>query len=143
MRNLCTFSTVSQFATRAAELQKALNLPPGKIFKVCKSSSKCCKIGLSKLKIRINLENESLFFCERRNDFWNRLSFFNFFVMLVFMIHYVVRADMKPCSFFKPSSRIIPAYPRLLCNSDACGVNCLTTYQQHVLALLLPKLQRN
>ena len=45
-----------------AELQKALNLPPGKIFKVCKPSSKCCKIGLSKLKIRMNLENESLFF---------------------------------------------------------------------------------
>ena len=36
-------------------LQKALNLPPGKIFKVCKPSSTCCKIGLSKLKIRMNL----------------------------------------------------------------------------------------
>ena len=31
-------------ATRSqSELQKALNLPPSKIFKVCKPSSKCCK----------------------------------------------------------------------------------------------------
>ena len=81
-----------------AELQKALNLPSGKIFKVCKPSSKCCKIGLSKLKIRMNLQNESLFFSERRNDFWNRSSSINFFVMLVFRIHYVVRVDMKPSS---------------------------------------------
>ena len=48
--------------TLLPELQKAFNLPPGKIFKVCKPSSKCCKVGLSKLKIRMNLENESLFF---------------------------------------------------------------------------------
>ena len=40
------------------ELQKAFNLPPSKIFKVCKPSSKRCKVGLSKLKIRLNLENE-------------------------------------------------------------------------------------
>ena len=61
-----------------AELQKALNLRPGKIFKVCERSSKCCKAGLSKLKIGMNLENESLFFSERRHDFWNRSSSINF-----------------------------------------------------------------
>ena len=37
-----------------SELQKARNLPPGKIFKVCKSSLKCSIVGLSKLKIRMN-----------------------------------------------------------------------------------------
>ena len=52
-----------------SELQKALNLLPGKILKVCKASSKCYKIGLSKLKIRMNLEYESPFFPERKNDF--------------------------------------------------------------------------
>ena len=54
---------------RHSELQKALNLPRGKIFEVCKPSSKFCKVGLFKLKIRMNLENESLFFSERRHDF--------------------------------------------------------------------------
>ena len=52
----------------------------------------------------MNLENESLFFSERRNvlinvlNFWNRSSSINFFVMLVFRMHYVVRVDMKPSS---------------------------------------------
>ena len=44
-----------------AEFQKVFNLPPSKIFKVFKPSSKCCKVGLSKLKIIMNLENESTF----------------------------------------------------------------------------------
>ena len=47
------------------ELQKAFKLPPGKIFKVCQRSSKCSKVGLSKLKIRRNLENQSLFFFQK------------------------------------------------------------------------------
>ena len=42
--------------------------------------------------------------------------------MLVFMLHYVVRADLKPFSnlqtfLCKPSSRVIPAYPWLFRNS--------------------------
>ena len=57
-----------------AELQKAFKLPPGKIFKGCSPSSKCCKVGLYELKIRISLANESLFFLERGHDFWNRSS---------------------------------------------------------------------
>ena len=47
------------------ELQKASNLPPGKIFKVCRSSSQYCEVGLCKLKIKMNLENESLFFFQK------------------------------------------------------------------------------
>ena len=56
------------------ELQKASNLPPNKIFKVCKPSSRCCKVGLSKRKIRMNLENESIFFQKEGMIFWNRSS---------------------------------------------------------------------
>ena len=37
-----------------AELQIVFNLPPGKISKVFKPSSKCSKVGLSQLKIRMN-----------------------------------------------------------------------------------------
>ena len=70
----------SQYAR--PELQKASNLPPSKIFKVCKPSSKCCKVRLSKLKIRMNLENESIFF--------QKESSIIFFVMLEFRIHYIV-----------------------------------------------------
>ena len=44
-----------------AELQKVFNLSPSKIFKVFKPSSKCCKVGPSKLKIIMNLENDSIF----------------------------------------------------------------------------------
>ena len=68
---------LAEYNTRTflTELQKAFNLPPSKIFKVCKPSTKCCEVGLSKLKIRMNLENETLvFFSERRHDFWNRSS---------------------------------------------------------------------
>ena len=57
--NVCECSGKNIFMT---ELQKAFNLPPSKIFKVCKPSTKCCKVGLSKLKIRMNLENETLVF---------------------------------------------------------------------------------
>ena len=41
----------------------------GQNFQILQPSSKCCKVRLSTLKIRMNLENESLFFSERRHDF--------------------------------------------------------------------------
>ena len=44
------------------ELQKAFNLPQGKIFKVFKPTSKYCKVGLTNQKIRMNLENNSLLY---------------------------------------------------------------------------------
>ena len=47
------------------------------------------------MKIRMNLENESLFFLKEGmiSGIDHHLLFF--FVMFVFMIHYVVRVDMK------------------------------------------------
>ena len=51
----CTFWPIT-------ELQKAFNLPPCKIFKVCKPSSKYCKVGLTNQGIRMNLENKSLLY---------------------------------------------------------------------------------
>ena len=72
----------------------------------------------------MNLENESLFFSERRHDhdFWNRSisGIDQFFVMLVFRIHYLVcwhENLLSDCPFCKPSSRVITAYPWLFCNS--------------------------
>ena len=46
-------------------MQKAIDFCLGKVFKVCKPSPKCCEVGLSKLKIRMDLENESLFFFQK------------------------------------------------------------------------------
>ena len=104
-----------------AELQKAFNLSASKIFKVCKPSTKYCKVGLSILKVRMNLANESLFFFTKKASiFCNGSSSINFFVMLVLRIDYVVcwhENFLTDCPFCKPSSRVIPAYPWLFCNS--------------------------
>ena len=68
-----------------SELQKALNLPPSKIFKVCKPSSKYCKVGLSKLKIRMN----HFFFQKEGMISGIDHHLLTFLVMLASRIHYV------------------------------------------------------
>ena len=48
-----SWAEIYQLLPCCTELQKASNLPPG-------------KVGLSKLKIRMNLENELLFFFTKK-----------------------------------------------------------------------------
>ena len=66
------------------ELQKAFNLPQGKIFKICKRSSKCCKVGLYQLTIKIN----HYFSGRMISGKDHHLLIFGY--MLVFWAHYVV-----------------------------------------------------
>ena len=48
---------VVQDALDRVSVRKAFNLPPDKIFKVCKPSSKCSKFGISKLKMGMKLDH--------------------------------------------------------------------------------------